>query len=338
MIGSVNRFSLVLPLLAAVAVFPATAQELHARSLSAETKSPPIVTRGAGIVTQLDFDVFMQRIPENQRPAFVSDPDRIGEALTSLMLPRQLANRAMQTYGEAVSDPIFQARMQQALIVLLAERYMEQSWNERKLDDYEAQARELYMVRKDLLRKPLHADFTHVLVRAGSVRSELDAMRSIINVYELLDDDVALPDLAVEYSEDPNVGENRGRYEAAVIDELDSAVAESVRTLEPGQISQPFRSELGWHIVELHDRYRPELGTFEQERDRAIEIARNRHRQQVRERILQEANQVEAEYAPNAIEDLLERYEPTTSDLEQLERDIRGMLRQPATPGSENAQ
>lgn len=318
----------------AVAFETVLAQGLHERELATETSSAPIVTRGAGTVTQLDMDVFLQRVPPHRRAAFLSDPDRIAEALTSLMLPRQLASRALSELPEFVGEPLFQARMQQALIVLLAERYMEHAWETQQLDDYEDQARELYLVRKDLLRKPVHADFTHILVRAGSVRSELDAMRSILNVYERLGDGAQLSELAAEYSEDPNVSENGGRYDGAALEDLDPAVADMLRQLEPGRISQPFRSEAGWHIVELHDRYRPELGSFEEERARAVEIARNRHRNRIRERILQEFNQVPAEYAPGAIDELLARYRPEGSDLEQLEAEIRDILAQPrATDG-----
>lgn len=316
---------------ALLAVSPlVVAQSMHTRELVAETRSTPIVTRGKGVVTQLDFDVYMERMPEHRRPAFVSSPDRIAEALNSLAVPRQLANRAMETYPEAMSDPLFQGRLQQALIVLMAERFMTEAWSENKLEDYETQARELFMVRKDLLRKPLHADFTHLLVRAGSVRPELDAMRSIINVYELLAEDKSLGELARQYSEDPNAEDNDGRYESAVVAQLDPAVAEVVRMLEPGQVSQPFRSELGWHIVELHDRYRPQLGSFEDERERALEIARNRHRTQVRERILQEVNQVPVVFETGAIEELLERYEPSESDLDKLRSELQALMGQNA--------
>lgn len=326
MIG-MYRYLLAAALMLAISPL-AEAQSMHTRELVAETRSTPIVTRGKGVVTQLDFDMYMQRLAEHRRPAFVSSPDRIAEALNSLIVPRQLANRAMETYSDAISDPLFQARMQQALIVLMAERFMEQAWSEQRLDDYEAQARELFMVRKDLLRNPLHADFTHLLVRAGSVRPELDAMRSIINVYELLAEDNTLAELASQYSEDPNAEDNDGRYESAVVEELDPAVAEVVRTLEPGQVSQPFRSEIGWHIVELHERFRPPLGSFEQERERIVRIARERHRDQVRDRIVQEVNLVPVVFEPGAIDELLERYEPSGSDLDKLRSDLRTLMGQ----------
>ena len=331
----IDRF--VMAAAALLAITPlAGAQSMHTRELVAETRSTPIVTRGEGVVTQLDFDVYMARLPEHRRAAYVSDPDRIAKALNALMVPRQLANRAQKTYPDAMSEPLFQARMQQALLVLMAERFMEKAWSEKKLDSYEAQARELFMVRKDLFDKPVHADFTHLLVRAGNVRPELDAMRSIINVYELLAEDKTLAELAGQYSEDPNARDNDGRYESASLQELDPAVSEVVRKLEPGQVSQPFRSAIGWHIVELHDRFRPELGSFEEVRERAVEIARQRHRNQVRERILQEVNQVPVAFEPGAIDGLLERYEPTESDLDKLRSDLRALMGQnPADSGGD---
>ncbi|MEX0916233.1 MAG: peptidylprolyl isomerase, partial [Wenzhouxiangellaceae bacterium] len=227
---------------------------------------------------------------------------------------------------ELIADPLFQAQMYQAAIVQIAERYMTHIWEQERLDDYGDQAEELYLVRKDLLRLPQRADFTHVLIRSAGTRGELDAMKSIFNIYELLAEERPLAELAAEYSEDPQAEHNSGRYDGVDIDSLDKAVAEVVRQLPPGEISQPFRSELGWHIVELHRRYRREIGSFAQVRERALEVAEQRHRSAVRERILRRLSRQENEFQPGAVESLLTRYETSEQDIEKLKSDIASRL------------
>lgn len=305
------------------------AQESHSDSITVEVESDAFMRRGDGVVTQLDFDVYLSRMPPHHRPAFVSSPDNISSALNELITPRQLAAEAREQAPEVVNDPLLQGQMYQAAIVQIAERYMTHIWEEERLDDYTDQAREVYLVRKDLLRPPLHADFTHVLINSGTVRGELDAMKSIINIYDLISEGRTVEDLAAEYSEDRQAGENSGRYEDVEVSTLDSAVAGMVQQLEPGQISQPFRSEFGWHILKLNNRWRPEIGSFDQVREKALELAEQRHKTQVRERVLRRINLKENEFEPGAVEDLTGRYKASEQDLEKLKSDIRTRLGQP---------
>ena len=186
----------------------------------------------------------------------------------------------------------------------------------------------MFLVRKDLLRQPLHADFTHVLIRSGSARGELDAMKSIINVYDLIAEGRTLSELAAEYSEDPQAETNSGRYENVEVSSLDPAVAGMIQQLQPGQISQPFRSEFGWHILQLNRSWRPEIESFEQVRDQALEVAEQRHKAQVRERIFRRVNLKENDFEPGAVEALTERYKASEQDLEKLKADIQSRLGQ----------
>ena len=291
-------------------------------------ESEVFMRRGDGVVTQLDFDVFLSQMPPHHRPAFVSSPDNISGALNELITPRQLAAEARDKAPEIVSDPLLQGQMYQAAIVQIAERYMTHIWEQERLEEYNDQAREIFLVRKDLLRQPLHADFTHILVRSAGTRGELDAMKSIINVYDLIAEGRTVAELAAEYSEDPQAEKNSGRYEDVEVSTLDPAVAAMVQQLQPGQISQPFRSEFGWHILQLNDRWRPEVESFDQVREQALEIAEQRHKTQVRERILRRFNMKENEFQPGAVETLTSRYKASDQDMEKLKADIRARLGQ----------
>ena len=307
---------------------PAAVAETHADRIEIERESEVFMRRGDGVVTQLDFDVYLSRMPEHHRPAFVSSPDNISDALNELITPRQLAAEAREEAPEVVNDPLLQGQMYQAATVQIAERYMTHIWEQERLDDYTDQAREIFMVRKDLLRQPLHADFTHVLIRSGGARGELDAMKSVINVYDLIAEGRTVEELAAQYSEDPQAKTNSGRYEDVEVSTLDPAVAAMVQQLQPGQISQPFRSEFGWHILKLNNRWRPEVESFDQVRDQALEVAEQRHKTQVRERILRRFNMKENEFEPGAVEALTSRYKASEQDLEKLKADIRERLGQ----------
>lgn len=300
---------------------PAHAGELHSSTMTIELQSEVFARRGDGVVTQADMDVFLHRLPRHHRPEYLADPERIGEALERLMLPRQIAARAR---AEGFMDsPERQNQMLQLLTVFLADEYMESSWQEVRLDDYSQQARELYLTRKDLLRLPRKVDFTHILIRSGTERGDLAAMRSILAIYDELQEGAELSELAEQYSEDPSVSENGGRFEGVDLASLDEAVRQIAQVLQPGQISEPFRSSFGWHVLELHDRYRPEIESYGQVEKRALELAESRHRDQWRERFMSSLGTQDVEFAPGAVAQLLDRYQPSDEDIDALSRDVR---------------
>lgn len=293
---------------------------LHSATVTIHSESEVFAVRGEAVVTQADFDVFLQRLPAHHRPEYLADPERIGQALDRLMLPRQLAQKAKR--ADWVEDPLVQAQLLQMVTVFLADEYLERHWQEVRLDDYSQQALELYLTRPDLIRPTRKVDFTHVLIRSGAERGDLDAMRAILAIYDELQEGAGLSELAVRYSEDPSVTENQGRFEGVAISALEERVGHMAQFLDPGQISEPFRSSFGWHVLELHARYRPEVGSFEDVRERALEVAERRHRTAWREALLASLNTLDIEIAEGAVAKLLDRYPATEEDVAELSRDV----------------
>lgn len=269
--------------------------------------SPVIASRGEASVTQADFDVFIDRVPENERAMFVSSPQRLGDVLHRLLRARQVFARAT---GEGTWDePVAAARLYQGLIMAGADYYLNQVvWPEARLGDYEQQARELFLTRPDLVRLPMKATFSAFFVAAEPVRSELDAIRSIINVYDLLLDGEDFEELIEQYSESDTNGAISGLQEDVPVTDLGQELATMLRNMPEGEISQPFRTAEGWRIVQLHNRYRPEANRFEDVAEVAKRVAERRHRDSVRERLLRELSAQPVVFEENAIADLLARY------------------------------
>ena len=288
-------------------------------------ESPRIATRGEATVTQADFDAYLLRVPVEHRATFLSSADRIGDVLHRLLRARQIHALAVAS-GEVGEQIAFQAALYQAMVTAVADYYMEQIvWPNARLADYASQAKELFLTRPDLLRLPDRVSFTQFLVQSEGVRGELDAMRSILNVYELLREGQALGSLAVEYSEDPSAAENQGRYNDIPVTDLEPEIARMLGVLEPGQVSQPFRSSFGWHIVELHERVTPPADTFESVRELAERVAERRHRESVRERMLRQLASEPIDFEPNAIADLLGRYGASLGDRTRLQQEVQDL-------------
>ena len=95
---------------------------------------------------------------------------------------------------------------------------------------------------------------SHLLVRAGAsyaANSDEEAKARIDSIYQELQDGADFEALVKAYSDDPNSRSRGGdlgtRYMG--IPELQDKKFE----LEPGELSQPFKTKVGWHIVKVSE-------------------------------------------------------------------------------------
>ena len=83
-------------------------------------------------------------------------------------------------------------------------------------------------------------EYAHDLVQ--SIRSQIESGEAMFE------------DLAREYSDDTQSAENGGKLEPVVIGELTSEFQDAIASLIPGEISEPFETPFGWHLIRLDDR------------------------------------------------------------------------------------
>lgn len=106
-------------------------------------------------------------------------------------------------------------------------------------------------------RKPTRGEVevSHILIR--SARDEAKVKNTIFSVYDQLKGGRSWDDVCQEYSEDTNTREAGGRLKPFGVGALSSvpefeAMAFSMQ--QPGDISDPFQSALGWHIIRLESK------------------------------------------------------------------------------------
>ena len=95
----------------------------------------------------------------------------------------------------------------------------------------------------------------HILLKPSPILSEDRAKAMLENfVKEINQGKATFSDLAAKYSEDPGSATKGGELGWADPNVYVPAFANALNNLKPGQISAPFRSSHGWHIVQLEDR------------------------------------------------------------------------------------
>lgn len=92
----------------------------------------------------------------------------------------------------------------------------------------------------------------HILLREddGSDRPR----RELAELRRRIRDGTSFEQLARQYSEDEDTAPRGGNLGWFGPGEMTPAFQEVIETLEPGQVSEPFRTRFGWHIVEVLER------------------------------------------------------------------------------------
>lgn len=100
----------------------------------------------------------------------------------------------------------------------------------------------------------------HILVMPNEIRSDDDAEARINDVYKKLLNDGDFTALAKEYSDDPGSAVNGGDLGWVNPGDMVPAFDSTMDDSKPGQLSKPFKSQFGWHILEVEGRKETDMG------------------------------------------------------------------------------
>ena len=117
----------------------------------------------------------------------------------------------------------------------------------------------------------------HILVRVTPTQ---DDEQNIINkLNEIRQQALAGADfdsLALKYSEDDNVTKDSGHLGIFELDQMIIPQFKNVvASMKPGEISAPFKTDFGYHIVKLNDRQKARTFTLEKDWERIEQMALN---------------------------------------------------------------
>jgi len=94
----------------------------------------------------------------------------------------------------------------------------------------------------------------HILIKTSADRSDDEARKSLLDIRKRIEQGESFADLANEYSEDPGSkikgGDLGWANPGAFVPAFESVMA----SLANGEISEPFKSQFGWHILQVLER------------------------------------------------------------------------------------
>lgn len=119
----------------------------------------------------------------------------------------------------------------------------------------------------------------HILFSIEPTEEDLvEAAEKIKKVHTMLKEGADFDSLVVKYSDDESTVEDGGylgEFEFNQLQQMAPEFSYVLNNLKPGEISEPVKTQYGFHILKLHDRSRARQLRFEEDYDRLKEMALN---------------------------------------------------------------
>ena len=115
----------------------------------------------------------------------------------------------------------------------------------------------------------------HILILPSEIRTMDEAEAAIRAIHEELLAGADFCALSAEHSEDPGSALNCGDLGWSTGDQFVPKFVEELQATATGELSEPFLSEYGWHVLEVQERRREDMGE-EALRDMAVQILHRR--------------------------------------------------------------
>ena len=221
--------------------------------------------QGDQVLTQAELDAAFARIPLDARLAFIRDGGRVDQMVHNLLRFKQIA-------ADAERNGFNDDSLTQLRVKLVGEQELAEAWLQNVVEnapevDYQTLAKEYYIGHPEEFQTQLSVDVSHILVKSDT-RPEEDARAIADKLHDELVNDPSLFDQYIsEYSEDPAVSSNKGRYSRVVRGQMVEAFEEKAFAMqENGEISEPVQTAYGFHIIRLNGRTPPSLMPYERVR------------------------------------------------------------------------
>ncbi|SDS79837.1 periplasmic chaperone for outer membrane proteins SurA [Halopseudomonas litoralis] len=115
----------------------------------------------------------------------------------------------------------------------------------------------------------------HILIKPSEIRSEAETAQLIQRLYERIRAGESFETLARSFSEDPGSALNGGSLNWVTADAMVPEFREVMTTTPENQISAPFQSQFGWHILQVQGQRQVDM-TDEMREQQARNLLQNR--------------------------------------------------------------
>jgi len=219
-------------------------------------------------VTRGDYEAELQRLPAEIRGGFAFSGKRVSDLLVRLLVTKSLAAqaRASDVYKDADARrrrALEIDRVDAGIMIGKVEDDAAKAFDARK-PQFEARARELYLVDRDRYRVAEQVAASHILFDTKK-RSKDEALKLAQDARAKIAAGADFNELAKQVSDDPSAQQNRGHidfFDHSQMDPAFSAAAFAMKNV--GDVSDPVLSSFGYHLIRLDGRHPERVKTFDE--------------------------------------------------------------------------
>ncbi len=142
----------------------------------------------------------------------------------------------------------------------------------------EEEARKYYDSRPDLFSTEPLLTASHILKKASSEAEFEEAEKEVAILRARIEEGEDFAEVVRKESDDSQNDGHLGQFgRGRMVPPFEKAAF----ALEVGELSQPVRTQFGWHIIQLHERTEPQVTPFEEIREQVIEYLQERRKDKV---------------------------------------------------------
>lgn len=237
--------------------------------LSGNAAATTLATYGSNRISQADVEAWIVgTIPERDRLGWAMNQNSINKVINDLLRVRTVADEAKKRGLE--KDPVLKLRVEQytekLLQDLVVQRIEEEANREfdQKRTAFTERAREQYLVNKSRYQRPGEVRASHILIDTRRHNPD-EALAKVKVLRERALAGEPFDKLAEANSEDPSARNNKGDlgfFGPGAMDPAFEAAAFALK--KPADVSEPVKSQFGWHLIRLEEARPPKQLTLDE--------------------------------------------------------------------------
>ena len=147
----------------------------------------------------------------------------------------------------------------------------------------EKDALEYYESRPDLFRTEETLTASHLLKKASTEEEFVEKEQAVIDLRKKIEQGMDFVEAVREESDDAVNDGHLGTFgKGRMVPEFETVAF----SLAEGELSQPVRTQFGWHLILLRERTQPQITPFEEMREKIVEYLTERRKDKVFEEFL----------------------------------------------------
>jgi peptidyl-prolyl cis-trans isomerase C len=289
------------PWLAALLVMPMAAMCADVDALKA------ISTRGEVTLVVQDIDTVLDKAPENQRSAIVSNPTRLDQIIETEMITKQLAAKG-RTMGLDDSD-IVKRRLERAVEQELAALTLETVIRTAPKQDFMVLAHESYLANDSEFQVPEASSVQHILIARDNRTPEEVSARANEVLKKAQAAGANFEALVTQYSDDPSKVDNKGIMEVSQPGQFVTAFENAAKALKKiGDLSPLVETEFGTHILVLKARSPARKRSFDEVKAGLVETLEAEYKEKTKAKFLSDLRAANPVINADVVEIVRTRY------------------------------